>query len=111
MPTDTEPDPGRGRREGESGDDEETLAALAATADPAERMRLMAALMISRALAAREGDGRDADSRIASAIRAAATATRVELAARKAQSAAGESDQSLAARLARAKQRLDREKP
>jgi len=106
MPTDTEPDPARGCGAVDGSDDEEALAALAATSDPAERMRMMAALMVNRAFAAqRQGDGRDTDSRIASAIRTAATATRVELAARKAQGA-GDAETSLAARLARAKQRL-----
>lgn len=105
--TEPEPDPALRGNPADLAEDDESLAALAATPDPAERMRLMATLMIGRALAAqRQGEGRDTDSRIASAIRAAATATRVELAARKAQG--GETDPSLAARLDRAKHRLTR---
>lgn len=73
--------------------------------DPAERMKLLANLMANRAIAAHQAVTKDAeqdtdatDARIARAVRTAAQATRVELAAlkAKAEGAAGDDDNDIA---------------
>jgi hypothetical protein len=92
-----------------------TVADLAtAFPDPAERARVLATVMTHRALAAHDLTAADPDRdteatarRIATAVRVATQATRVELAARAAGSSGGTGEDALAERLARAKLRTN----